>query len=161
MNTLTEQDALIVVAEVSVAVAGFAGIIGAIGKPQDAFARLAIKNVVIGALFNVMYSLLPILLSLSGLHDQWVWRVASAVVLVGGFVYYLASWNDIAFSTAHRTEWAFMAGDVIVGLAFAASIFGHPPLSYSFVYMGGLCWGLATIFRYFAVSVSSLWVGGD
>ena len=54
-----------------------------------------------------------------------------------------------------------MAGDAVVGLAVAASVFGYPLLSYSFVYVGALYWSLATIFRYFAISVSSLWSGSD
>ena len=161
MNTLPEQDALIVVAEISVAVAGFGGIIAAIGKPQDPFARLAIKNVVIGAITIVMFSLSPILLSLGGLHDQWVWRGASAGVIVAVFVYYLANWSDIAFSFGNRIEWAFGAGDVVVGLVTVASVFGYPLLSYPFVYFGGLYWGLAMVFRYFAVSISSIWAGDD
>ena len=161
MNALIEQDALIVIAEVSVAVAGFGGIIAAIGRPQDPFARLAIKNVLIGALINVMNSLLPILLSLSGLRDQWVWRVAAGGFLVGGLVYYLANWGDIAFSTGRRIEWLFIAGDMIVSVALVASVLGYAPLGYSFVYMGALYWALVAIFRYFTVSVSALWAGDE
>jgi hypothetical protein len=161
MNSLLEQDALIVIAEVSVAIAGFAGIIAAIDRPKDAYARLAVKNVLFGAITLVMYSLLPILLSVSGLHHEWVWRAASGAMLVLGVAYIFRNWSDIVFSAAHRSEWVFMAGDAIVGLALAASVFAHPVLSYSFVYMGALFWGLACAFWYFAISVSSLWAVND
>ena len=161
MNTLIEQDALIVVAEVSVAVAGFAGIIAAIGKPRDPFARLAIKNVVLGALGVVLFSLLPIVLSFSGLHDDWVWRVASGGYCVVGSVYYFANRGGIVQSTGRRIERVMIAGDAIVGLGLVAAVFGYPAPSYSFVYLGALYWSLVAICRYFSFSISSLWVGDD
>ena len=161
MNTLIEQGALIVIAEVSVAVAGFAGIIAAIGKHRDPFARLAIKNVVFGALAVVLGSLLPILLSFSGLHDDWVWRGASATALVVISVYYLANRSDIVLSTGRRIEWVLIAGDGVVSLGLVMAVLGIPAPSYSFVYLAALYWSLVAIFRYFLVSISSLWIGDD
>ncbi len=162
MTTLIEQDALIVIAEVSVAIAGFAGIIAAVNKPSDSFARMAFANVVFGAIGVVLQSLLPILLAFSGLRDEWVWRVASAVFVLGVVIAYIANRNEIVQSTeGHRSEWVFIAADVIVALWLAGAVLGHPAPNYSFVYLGALYWYLVVSFRYFFVSISSLRAGDN
>ena len=155
MTTLIEQEALIVIAEVSVAIAGFSGIIAAVNKPRDSFARLAFMNVVQGAISVVLLSLLPILLAFSGLRDEWVWRAASAVYVVGFFIAYIANRNGILQSTERRSEWLFIAADVVVVLWLVSAVLGLPAPNYSFVYLGALYWQLVVSFRYFIVSISS------
>jgi hypothetical protein len=73
-------DLLLTLAEVSVAIAGFSGVVIVLGNRQKSVTRrisaIMTQGMVIGGLQAVVISILPILLSESGLEPQTAWRVA-------------------------------------------------------------------------------------
>ena len=89
-TSLLEADLLLTVAEVAVAFAGFASLVGILGQrsarddPRVLGARM--RGMVLFSLLAVFFALLPILLARYGLDDVLVWRTSSAL-----FAFALAS----------------------------------------------------------------------
>jgi hypothetical protein len=82
---LTESDTLQTIAEVSVALAGFAALAGAIGEREGPTGRLSFQRlrfVVLVGVLLLMLSLLPLVIAGYGVSPASVWRASSGAAFV-------------------------------------------------------------------------------
>ena len=157
MDTLAEQDTLIVFAEVSVAIAGFAGIMAVVGRSTNDLDKFRIKGLVVGAAALVLFSLLPIVLALSGILEETLWRSVSGIRVTFDVLVYVAFRDDLALFKTRPLLMVSVAGECLMVLALLAAVLGYPLGSYSFVYAGSLFWALFQVLTVFVHSISSLW----
>ena len=85
-------DALLVLAEITTAFAGFSGVVAALGKDWDwdDKARFRFQNLLAISLFTILLCLLPIALDFYGISQWYVWTISSAVMAlfaVGFFIF--------------------------------------------------------------------------
>lgn len=82
---MTGEHALLLIAEISVGLAGFSGIVLVLARRQaiswDAWRTLSLLGYSFGAL---LLSLLPLALSFSGVSEPHVWRLASGAMALHG-----------------------------------------------------------------------------
>jgi hypothetical protein len=86
-KALQGEEILQTIAEVSVAFAGFTGVVVAFGRrPQPGVSTVnahAFKAMLASSLQALLFSVLPFLFAASGLSEPRLWRVASAFMLLG------------------------------------------------------------------------------
>ena len=68
--------------EVAIALAGFAGVAAVLRRPLSPLGRLRFLGLLFTALIQVLGCLAPVWLSILGISGSFLWRVASALVLV-------------------------------------------------------------------------------
>lgn len=95
------------IAEVSVAFAGFTGVVVAFGRrPQQGSSAIdahAFKAMLASSLQALLFSVLPFLLAASGLVEPVLWRLGCGLLLVGLAV---GAFMDIRYAAqADRSEW--------------------------------------------------------
>ena len=106
---LTQADTLQTIAEISVALAGFAALAGAIGDRQDrdgtrlSFQRLRFV-VLVGVLLLVL-ALLPLVIADYGLSPTSVWRASSAAAFVLNLVAGYATYRGFASAGLPIGDW--------------------------------------------------------
>lgn len=136
------------IAEISVAFAGFTGVVVAFGRrPQHGSGSIdahAFKAMLAGSFQALFFSILPFLLAASGLSEPGLWRVASALMLLG---LALGAAVDVRYArVADRTQWTRF--DRVLPLviplfgitaiaALGANLFGMVERSFA-PYLGGL-----------------------
>jgi hypothetical protein len=145
-------------AEVAIALAGFASVVAALGRPLSAFARQRFLSLLALSLLQVLGCLLP--LWCLGLFDDRsvVWRLLSLllVVLNAGRLWWLVIVPNRRLAEEDRTILAPLTGRIIWGIGwlslglFMVNAVGFPlPPSFN-VYYGGLLCGLVIGFALFA-----------
>jgi len=160
MNSLPEQDALVVFAEVAVAVVGFSGVMAFVGKPTERVAQIKLKALVSGGVGVLVFSLLPIVVSLTSLEQDTAWRSLSGLMLAWIVIYYVLDRHDLALigsDTVGPLLYAVGAGDLIMVVALVASTLGVPLLGHSFIYLASLLWMLVQVLSFFVESMAGLW----
>jgi len=154
-----DRDLLFILAEVSVAVTGFAGIAAAIGKPKSELERRHVRSVVDSGGWTIVLSLLPAFVSLLGLSEEVVWRVSSGIVLVVIVVYHAMLLNRTGLKAAF--EGAFVrvgaVGALLSLAACAANAVGFTGAYYEAAYMYVLYWFLIQAIVFFYLSIQELW----
>jgi hypothetical protein len=89
---VSNSEVLLTIAEVAVAFAGFASLVGMLGQqsavddPRVLGVRM--RAMLLSSLFVVMFSLFPLVLNAYGLHEGSVW-IASSLILVLTAILYL------------------------------------------------------------------------
>ena len=106
---LTQADTLQTIAQISVALAGFAALAGAIGQRQDReSARLGFQRlrfvVLVGVLLLVL-ALLPLVIADYGLSLKSTWRAASAAAFVLNLIAGYATYRGFASAGLPITDW--------------------------------------------------------
>lgn len=140
-------EALTTLAEVSVAFAGFSGIVTAFrrrspGEWSD-LDRFRFRFMVEFSLATLALSMLPLFLAELGLSEPRAWTVASLVLGVGALAYLARSALQLRrlVAAGEPVSWTLTAVSVTIGVAVAASglanaagLFSHP----SGVYLAGV-----------------------
>lgn len=85
-------EALLVLAEITTAFAGFSGVVAALGKDWDwdDKARFRFQNLLAITLFTILLCLLPVALDFYGISQWYLWTISSAVMAlfaVGFFIF--------------------------------------------------------------------------
>ena len=159
METGIDRDFLFILAEVSVAVTGFAGIAAAIGKPKSELARWHVRNVVDSGVWTIVLSLLPAFVGLLGLSEETVWRASSGIAFVVIVVYQALLLKRDKLKVAF--EGAFVrvgAIGAVLSLAIcAANAVGLTGAYYEAGYMYVLYWFLIQALIFFYLSIQELW----
>jgi hypothetical protein len=85
---MDQSDALFTIAEISVALAGFAGLVSVLGRGRNRESAIAdslrLQNMLEMALLNAAFALLPLPLLVPTAPGPEVWGVASAAHLIAG-----------------------------------------------------------------------------
>ena len=103
---MSESDVLLTLAEVAVAFAGFASLVGVLGQRTSADDPLVIgvrmRGMLLSSLLVVAFSIFPILLGRFGASPELTWRASSLVLLAATASYYV--WFLRAVSALGRTK---------------------------------------------------------
>ena len=159
MESVIDRDLLFILAEVSVAITGFAGIAASIGKPKSELARWHVRNVVDSGIWTIVLSLLPAFVGLVGLSEEAVWRISSGIMLVVIVVYQTLLLNRDGLKLAFEGA-AVRVGAVgaLLSLATsAANALGLTGAYYEAGYMYVLYWFLVQALIFFYLSIHELW----
>jgi hypothetical protein len=157
LDSLSEQDVLLLLAEISVAILGFAGVMAVIGRPRDAVAKAKGKALVAGAAGITVFSILPMLLAFTEVRIELIWRISSGLVVLWSVLYYLINRRDVPLAMSSRSLQIIVAGDGLALLVLAASAGGYPLFSPSFPYLATLVWFLTHQLVFFVQSMAELW----
>ena len=160
MDSSSHTEVLILLAEVSVAVAGFAGIVGAIAKPTGETARADLKALVAGAVGVLFFSLLALVIAFFPISADIFWRLMAACLSIYVIWYYLVNRQDIRFLLTSPRWIIVMAGDLLMLLVLLATIGGMGFVGGAAVYLGSLLWILSQTLVFFALAMAALWQGG-
>ena len=159
MAAASPNEILILLAEVSVAVAGFAGIVGAIAKPAGDTERADLKALVAGAVGVLFFSLLPLVIALLPIANEAFWRLMAACLAVYVVWYYWANWGDFRVLKTSPRWVIVVTGDLLMLLVLLATVAGAEIAEGSVVYLGSLLWILSQTLVFFALAMASLWQG--
>jgi hypothetical protein len=141
-------DILETIAELSVAFAGFTGVVVAFGRrPHHQSSEIdahAFRAMLAASLQALFFSVFPFLLAASGLEGSRLWRTSSALMLVGLAI---GATIDVRFARrADRRSWAtsdrilqfaIPAVGLAAGVAQLANVAGVVPTPFA-AYLGGL-----------------------
>ena len=152
MDSLSEQDVLILLAEISVAILGFAGIMAVVGRPRDALAKAKAKALVSGAAGVAVFSLLPMILAFTELHIERIWRLSSGLVVLWAVLYYVINRRHLRFVATGRILQIVVVGDSLALLILAASSAGYPLFSTSFPHLATPVWFLTHQIVFFVLN---------
>ena len=140
--------------------AGFAGIIAAIGTPDRLEVRQEIRGLVVSAASLVALSLLPLLLSAAPIDVTTVWRCASGIALASLSVYYVTT-PRVAFRSIGASRWypVWLSGDILMLLGYGIVVSGYAGDRYSAViYLASQFWVLLQVLVIFVRAASPLWI---
>jgi len=158
MSSPPEQDALVVFAEVAVAVVGFSGVMAFVGKPTERVAQIKFKALVSGGATVLVFSLLPMVLALTSLEQDTTWRGLAGLMAAWAVIYYVTERQDLRLiGSVGPLLYAVAAVDLIMVVALAASALGFPLLGHSFVYLASLLWMLSQLLLFFVESMAAMW----
>jgi len=159
MESGIDRDLLFVLAEVSVAVTGFAGIAGAIGSPKSEVGRRYVRSVVDSGAWTVVLSLLPAFVGLFGLSEETVWRASSGIALIVIVAYWARLLTRSGPKLAFEGVFArISAAGALLSLAVSvANLLGVTGEYYEAGYMYILYWFLIQALFFFYLSIQELW----
>ena len=96
---MSESDVLLTIAEVAVAFAGFASLVGLLGKGSSAddprVLGFRMRAMLLTSLLVVAFSLFPILFDRYGASQRWVWTASSLALLVVSLRYAYWFWESL------------------------------------------------------------------
>lgn len=130
VDSAIQMDFLLVLAEVSVAITGFAGIAAAIGKPSRSLRKWYVRGVVDAGAWTVVLSLLPAFVDLLDLSESKVWRASSGVLLVVILGYYLLNRDALRAAAEGLFVRIVAVGDLGALVLPAANAAGLPGSHY-------------------------------
>ena len=157
MDTAIDRDLLFVLAEISVAITGFAGIAAAIGKPTTILQKWHVRSVVDVGAWAVVLSLLPAFVNLLSASEQTVWRVSSGVLLLVIVGYYLMNRDALKVVADGAFVRVVAVGDFCALALSAANAAGLTGPYYEAGYMYVLYWFLIQALIFFFLSIQDLW----
>jgi len=103
---VSESDILLTIAEVAVAFAGFASLVGILGHRTSAddprVIGLRMRGMLLSSLIVIAFSIFPILLDLYGASSDFTWIASSLVLLAASGSYYV--WFVSALQALARAE---------------------------------------------------------
>jgi hypothetical protein len=151
-------DILILYSEISVAIAGFAGIAGAIAKPKDEISKLRVQAVVTCAIPLLLFSFVTLLLLSTISSEELVWQSASLIPLIWTVGYYLTHFGDVkVIFTASNAEKLIVGLDIVVVIALALNVLVLHPWKLSSVYLVCIFSWLLQACYFFYLSIEPLW----
>jgi hypothetical protein len=140
-------EALAALAQVSVAFAGFSGIVTAFRRRSPGewsrVDRFRFRFMVEFSLATLALSLIPFFLTELGCGEARVWSASSLVLGAGALLYLTRSALDLrrVVAAGERVSWTLAAVSVAVGIAVAASAFANAAGAFarpSGVYLAGV-----------------------
>jgi hypothetical protein len=152
-------DILILFSEVSVAIAGFAGIVGAIERPRDAISDIRTQVVVLAALEVLFCSITSLLLLIAMPSENLAWQVASVILFVIMMHFYVTQPGDVKrlLTEGTRIEKLFVGLDSLAAFTLLLNGLALLPWELSTVYLICLFLLLYQAGQYFYFSVERLW----
>ena len=157
------SDTLLTLAEIAIAVLGFAGLIGVFARRRklESFSEefLKLRWLLDYGLFALISALIPFLIMASGLSAEMGWRLSSAVLLVAYLAYAVPHRKVILESAAMGRFATFtVVGDLVVVLLLLANAIGYPVSASQFPYLIAAFWYLFGAVAGFVQLVSLVWV---
>ena len=155
---MQSEGTLVLFAELSVAFAGFTGVVGALRQraTDDTAARQELRLLIEYSVLTLIKSVLPLVLLSMDLSELSAWRVASACVAIQSATYH---WFRLAAlrSNAFPGFWIIVAADwaLVVGLVLGAA--NVLPWGPSPVYLLALFWNLVGTALSFIRLVQPIW----
>ena len=126
---MSEPDVLLTLAEVAVAFAGFASLVGVLGQRRSAddsrVIGLRMRGMLLSSLMVVAFSIFPIILDWYGVSPALRWRGSSVVLLfatVGYYVWFVGSLRALTRAEIPTTR--FQTRVVVPILLFVAMTLG-------------------------------------
>ena len=161
MEPTIDRDLIFILAEVAVAVTGFAGIAAAIGKPSTEIARWHVRQVVDAGVWTVVLSLLPAFVDLFGLSEPVVWRTSSGIVVLVIASYYALNRASLKIPFDSFLVRLVAGLDFLALVLCAANAFGLLGAYYEPGYMVVLYLFLSQALVYFYLSIQGLWTRAE
>ena len=155
---------LTLVANLSVVLAGFTGLVGVFGaelrNDGGAIIRGTTRLLVEYGIVTLVMAVLPLALWNAGVPESLAWRIASAVVVVQVAAYYwlrFAQLRDTVPAVSRSAFWIVCSVDWLLAilLVFAAlGVFASGPVPFYVAYLG---WSLLGALSSFARLVRPVW----
>lgn len=150
-------DLLRTIAQISIAFAGFAGVIAAFGRfhiaPEVTVFR--VRMMVGIALVTLLYSLLPFLPTAFGLSESYSWRISAALFGIGLVAMYARTWTRLKplfraglLDTQKHAIVVYLIGATLIVALLASATARVAPYAPA-LYVTGLFFGLAMSSYYF------------
>jgi hypothetical protein len=150
-------DLLRTIAQISIAFAGFSGVIAAFGRfhlaPEATVFR--VRMMVVAALVTLLYSLLPFLPTALGLSESYSWRISAALMGIGLVAVYARTWTRLKLlfragllDTQKHAIVVYSIGAILIVALFASATAPVAPYAPA-VYVTGIFFGLAMSSYYF------------
>ena len=162
---MQQADVLELLAELSVAFAGFTGLVGALRlrRDQDQALRGELRILIEFSLYLMIASLVPLFLWQAGASEASAWRIASLGHVVFIVVYYVRRArtllaNAVAAGNA-SVFWGTLAVESVIGSLVAANGLGLLPWPLHVVYLGNLFYQLIGTALSFMRFAAPLWRG--
>ena len=163
---MDHRDTLTVFAEVSVAFAGFAGLVGVLARRLSGeaatLATLRFRGAIEWALLVLAFSLAPLVLVGFAPRSPWVWRVLSVALAASAFSYSLTAYRLLRslrygghLYRAAISSWVY--GFAVLLFVNGLGLLGREPL----FYLGGLLAYLLVAMLLFVRLLRSLLSQGD
>ena len=96
---MPESEVLLTIAEVAVAFAGFASLVGILGQGTSAddprVIGVRMRGMLLSSLMVVAFSIFPILLARYGVDETVIWAASSLVLLAATASYYVWFWGAL------------------------------------------------------------------
>jgi hypothetical protein len=124
-----EGDLLILLADLSVALAGFSGVVVALQRRIEEFDQLAflrLWRLIETSLASALFSVLPLLLSHLGIAASDLWRVSSGVF--GTYMLTVTSyfiWRIWPLLSANRVLWRFNGPLILINAAAVVALLAN------------------------------------
>ena len=161
---MQSEGALVLFAELSVAFAGFTGVVGALrrGKPDDDAARQAseLRLLIEYSILTLIKSVLPLVLWNIGLPELDAWRVACAYAVIESATYYWFRFSALRANAPPESSKSFRAGFVIDSVVVFGLFLGAVnvfPWGPSAIYLVALLWNLIGTALSFIRLVQPIW----
>ena len=161
VDAAIDRELLFVLAEVSIAITGFAGIAAAIGKPTTVLQKWHVRSVVDAGAWAVVLSLLPAFVNLLSSSEPTVWRVSSGVLFFVILGYYLLNRDSLKVAAEGVFVRVVAVGDLLALVLAAANAVGLTGPHYEAGYMYVLYWFLIQALVFFFLSIQDLWAKPD
>ena len=151
-------DILILYCEISVALAGFAGIAGAVAQTKERLSKIRVQTVVTCAIPLLLFSFASLLMLAADSSDELVWRSTSLAMLIFIVGYYVTHIEDIkTLFVASPIEKVVIAMDMVVAAALLLNVLVLHSWNLSTIYLTCLFSWLVQACYFFYVSIESLW----
>jgi uncharacterized membrane protein YdfJ with MMPL/SSD domain len=159
-----QSDLLIAIAQISIAFAGFSGVIASFSKFRlhADVTRFRVQLIVVAGLSTVIFSLLPFLPALFGVDEELGWRLCCAVLFVVGvvFPYFAVKRARELYRAGLLHTQAFTIVYNLIGVAITAALFfsAAGPLSHlgAAVYITSLVFTLFLCAYYFFMQMFAI-----
>jgi hypothetical protein len=161
---MQSEGTLVLFAELSVAFAGFTGVVGVLNRrvADEAAASQELRLLIEYSVSTLIRSLLPLVLWNMGLSELSAWRVASAFWIIQSAAYHWFRFSAVHASFPPESRFIFWISIVAdwatwVGLALGAA--NVLPWSPAPLYLLALLWNLVGTALSFIRLVQPLWRG--
>jgi hypothetical protein len=160
------NDTLLTLAEIAIAVLGFAGLIGVFARRRklESFSEefLKLRWLLDYGLFALVAALVPFLVMASGLSPASGWRVSSAALLAAYLIYAIPHRKMLIESAAMGRFATFtVVGDLVIVVVLLANATGFPIAAAAFPYLVAAFWYLFGAVAGFVQLVSLVWKDND
>lgn len=158
---MDQADTLLTIAELGVALAGFASIVTVIGRRQSVVVGAPLRVMLEVALRNAAFALLPLPFLQSLPSDPIVWRVGSGLYLIAVGLHYLFR---VRRANTVSERWLNVSGQILVALtavAGVANVLGLAGSDAFSLYLANLLLGLGASGLYFLSVIATVFRTGN